>query len=271
MKAPGPLDGVDEIQGPVVSQGVLESLAREGFVVLPGLLGRTEVERLRTDLLAVLDGVELGEDSFAGPATRRHHHPFSVTRALDALAIHPVVSSVLDHTLGPIRQFGMTVVTSIEGAQRPQGLHYDAGVYPLGAADHEVMVNTIWALDDFTIANGATRVVLGSHRWPRARRPSPGEAVAIEMALGSVLIYSGRLWHGSGEHHGQGRRLGVILEYIDARLRPAENHTLSVPPGLVATLPEVLRQLLGYNQPSSYFGFVAGMSPEQWLQLHHRA
>lgn len=167
--------------------------------------------------MAVLDGAELGGDSFAGPATRRHHHPLSATRALDGLATHPVVSSVLDHCLGPARQFGMTVVTSIESAQPPQGLHYDAGIYPLGDLNREVMVNTIWALDDFTIANGATRVVPGSHRWP-ARRPSTGEAVAIEMSPGSVLIYSGKLWHGSGEHHGQGRRLGVILEYIDARL-----------------------------------------------------
>jgi ectoine hydroxylase-related dioxygenase (phytanoyl-CoA dioxygenase family) len=57
------------------------------------------------------------------------------------------------------------------------------------------MVTTIWALDDFTEANGATRVVPGSHQEPGAR-PDPAETVPVEMAAGSVLIFSGRLWHG---------------------------------------------------------------------------
>ena len=44
-----------------------------------------------------------------------------------------------------------------------QVLHHDDGIYPLLRPHPEVVLNTMWALDDFTEANGATRIVAGSH------------------------------------------------------------------------------------------------------------
>jgi ectoine hydroxylase-related dioxygenase (phytanoyl-CoA dioxygenase family) len=59
------------------------------------------------------------------------------------------------------------------------------------------MLTAIWALDDFTAENGATLVVPGSHR-NRHGKPARGEAVPMEMLAGSVMLFSGRLWHGAG-------------------------------------------------------------------------
>jgi len=52
-------------------------------------------------------------------------------------------------------------------------LHRDQSVYPLPPDFPPVVVNTMWALDDFTEANGATRLVPGSHRWGER---TPGRA-----------------------------------------------------------------------------------------------
>ena len=44
-------------------------------------------------------------------------------------------------------------------------LHPDDAIYPVPRPHAELVVNVMWPLEDFTEANGATRVVPGSHRW----------------------------------------------------------------------------------------------------------
>lgn len=130
--------------------------------------------------------------------------------------------------------------------------------------DRDVMITALWALDDFTAANGATRVVPGSHRR-LAGKPSSGEAVPVEMPAGSVLLFAGRLYHGAGANRTGRPRLGVVLEYAAPWLRPVEAHTLSVDPAEVRRLPQRLQELLGFNQASPYLGFVNGRHPREWL------
>jgi ectoine hydroxylase-related dioxygenase (phytanoyl-CoA dioxygenase family) len=126
------------------------------------------------------------------------------------------------------------------------------------------MVTAIWALDDFTAANGGTLVVPGSHRHARGK-PAASEAVAVEMPAGSVLIFSGRLWHGGGANTSTRPRLGVVIDYAQPWLHPCEAHTLSADPAQVRLLPQRLQELLGFNQPTPYLGFVNGEHPRDWL------
>src|SRR5262249_23722521 len=46
-----------------------------------------------------------------------------------------------------------------------QGLHAD---WPRVAGDPNNVLTALWMIDDFTIQNGATRVVPGTHRLPHA-------------------------------------------------------------------------------------------------------
>ena len=65
-------------------------------------------------------------------------------------------------------------------------------------------VSTIWAYDDFTEDNGATEVVPGSHHWVDGREPSPEEAVKVIMPAGSVIVFSGNLYHRGGANNSDG-------------------------------------------------------------------
>src|SRR5436305_1434995 len=56
-----------------------------------------------------------------------------------------------------------------------QSLHRDMPFVP----STPLSVNVVWMLDDFTEANGATRVVPGSHRRPEG--PEPGRVYAEEV------------------------------------------------------------------------------------------
>ena len=59
--------------------------------------------------------------------------------------------------------------------------------------------NSMWALTDFTEANGATRIIPGSHLADHS--PDYGsryDSIPAEMPKGSVLVWHGSLWHGGG-------------------------------------------------------------------------
>jgi ectoine hydroxylase-related dioxygenase (phytanoyl-CoA dioxygenase family) len=121
-------------------------------------------------------------------------------------------------------------------------------------------------LDEFTIENGATRFVPGSHAWEPGRAPAATDEVATAvLAPGSVMFYLGSLWHGGGANQTSQPRLGVILEYAAGWLRQQENHCLAVPRDVVRQLPERLQELLGYNIYPPFVGYVDGVHPRKVL------
>jgi ectoine hydroxylase-related dioxygenase (phytanoyl-CoA dioxygenase family) len=243
---------------------VVDGLDQEGYCIVEGLLTEDEVAAARASLVTALAATPHGRNDFEGFTTRRVYALFAKTRAFDQPAIHPLVLGVLDRVLG---HYQLSAPTGIEigPGEKAQVLHRDEGVYPLPADFHDVVLNTMWALDDFTAANGATRLVPRSHRW-RARVPGPDdEVVSAVMPAGSVAFYVGKIWHGGGANTTDRPRLGVILEYVVAWLRAQENHLLAVPRETVVDLPERLQELLGYNIYPPFLGYVDGRHPRRYI------
>lgn len=245
---------------------VLHRLDADGYAIIEGLIAPEEARRIRTELTELLAATPRGRNSFEGLRTRRVYALFAKTRSFDSAATHPLVLGVLDRVLGHY-QFSAPVAIDIGPGEAAQSLHRDDGVYPLPQPHSDVVVNTMWALDDFTAANGATRLVPGSHRW-RERRPDDStQTVTAEMPAGAMMFYVGSVWHGGGANTTDRPRLGVILEYVAAWLRPQENHILAVPHEIARTLPERLQELLGYNIYPPFLGYVDGRHPRRLLDI----
>lgn len=138
--------------------------------------------------------------------------------------------------------------------------------FELPTVGDQKMINCMWAVDDFTAANGATLLAPGSHKWARDRRPEPHEIVVGEMAAGSVLIYFGSLIHGGGANRTDRPRTGLVLSYCLGWLRQAENHYLALPRDLVAAFPERLQRLVGYFVHKPNLGALEGRDPIELLQ-----
>jgi ectoine hydroxylase-related dioxygenase (phytanoyl-CoA dioxygenase family) len=159
----------------------------------------------------------------------------------------------------------MLFLTSVDPGEVPQMPHFDAGIYPLGRTI-EAETNVVWALDEFTEDNGATRVARGSHRWDASRHPEPDELESVEMPAGSALVYSGNLWHAAGENRSERSRRALISEHVLPWLRPADNHLLDIPIDELSALPIELLRIAGLAPASDYLGFVGGRHPEEWLR-----
>lgn len=245
-------------------EDVITEIAERGYATIPDAISLQAAARARTALDDLLASTPRGRDDFEGRRTRRVYALFAKTRALDDLAIHPEVLAVLDRVLGHY-QLSAPAGISIGPHEAAQPLHPDDAIYPLPRPHPEIVVNVMWPLQDFTEANGATRIIPGSHHWGDERPAPDAETVTIEMAPGTALLYSGSVWHGGGANHTDGDRLGVVLHYAASWLRPVENHVLAVPPEQARTLPVRLQELLGYNIHPPFIGYVDGRHPRTLL------
>jgi ectoine hydroxylase-related dioxygenase (phytanoyl-CoA dioxygenase family) len=250
---------------------IVDALERDGYAIAEGVVDAAPLERMRAELTGILEATPTGRNEFEGFATKRIYRLFGKTRAFDEWAIHPVLQGVLDVVIGPCLLSAPTGI-QIGPGEPAQALHHDDSIYPLPEPHGEVVLNTMWAVDDFTEANGATRFVAGSHRWAPGRHPRPDDPIVrAEMPAGSVAFYTGSIRHGGGANRTAVPRLGVILEYVAGWLRPQENHVIGIPPELVATLPARLQELLGYDIYPPFLGYVDGRHPRRFLPAADRA
>jgi ectoine hydroxylase-related dioxygenase (phytanoyl-CoA dioxygenase family) len=123
----------------------------------------------------------------------------------------------------------------------------------------------MWALTDFTEANGATRLVPGSHLKQNPDYGGAYETIAAEMPKGSVLIWDGALWHGGGANKTGERRTGIAMNYCAGFIRQQENQQLGVPPETARGFAPRLQELMGYGVYRGLIGHIDKRSPAQLL------
>jgi ectoine hydroxylase-related dioxygenase (phytanoyl-CoA dioxygenase family) len=245
--------------------GVLASLDRDGYAIVEGILDPEETARIRAELARLLASIPTGRNDFEGWRTRRIYSIFAKTRALDGAATHPLVLGALDRVLGEHYQLSGPTGIEIGPGEVAQVLHRDEGIYPVPQPHSELVANVMWAFDDFTEANGATRIVPGSHAGALEAPGPTTTTVPAEMPAGSAMIYLGSVWHGGGANQTDRTRLGVAIEYVTGWLRPQETQLLAVRPDLARTLSPRLQELLGYDVYPPFVGYVDGRHPRRML------
>jgi ectoine hydroxylase-related dioxygenase (phytanoyl-CoA dioxygenase family) len=219
-----------------------------GRQIIEGLLAPEEVAAMRAALQPLLDAADFGTNSFVGRRTKRVFGLPAKTRALDGALTHRRVLDELEPLLGPML-LSTTVAVEIHPGETAQTLHTDASAWPVPPGGPEFVANAIWALDDFTEENGATRFEDG----------------VATMPAGSVLLYAGTVPHGGGANVSDRPRLAVIVGYTAAWLRQQESFTLTCPPELARTVPAPLQALLGYGLYPPFVGHVDGRDPKDLL------
>ena len=239
---------------------VAAAIAADGCAVIDRLADPDQMARTLEEMGPYLDAVAPGPDDFAGHLTRRVGGLVARSEAARSFVGHRVVLDVVDRVLSHATnyQLHLTQIIAIGPGQPAQAIHRDQWAFDFFQfpAGYEVQCNTIWAMDDFTEENGATRVVVGSnHREDRLELP-PDETEPAEMDAGSVLLYTGSLYHGGGENRSDDVRRGMNVTYNLAWLRQEENQYLTVPREVAATLDDDLLRLIGYQRGAYALGYV---------------
>lgn len=267
---PTPPAELPRLRPDAAPEAVLALLRSHGAVVIEGLAGAERLARLREQLGPWFASAERCEGPFFGRRTRRFGSvlakaPESAGLVLDPLALGPIESLLTDEGACDAIELNLTQAIAIEPGEDAQLLHRDESLWPV-ELPFERMANVMWTLDDFTAENGATRLIPGSHLWPRGRVPQAGEAVAAIAPAGSAILWVGGVLHGGGANRSAAPRRGVVVSYRLGWLAPAERLQLVTPRALAAAMPERLQQLLGYQLHRPNLGWIEGQDPIRWLR-----
>jgi len=92
------------------------------------------------------------------------------------------------------------------------------------------------ALDDSNRDNGCTFVVPGSHQYNVYAREENNKVVDVDIKVGDLLIYDGRLWHGAHGNLSGKRRLNYFFGYARWHCRPTYAFETFLPPEKLANL-----------------------------------
>ncbi|MFT7599680.1 MAG: ectoine hydroxylase-related dioxygenase (phytanoyl-CoA dioxygenase family) [Acidimicrobiales bacterium] len=238
---------------------VLRAIAQDGAAILTNVLDTAALTALNDELEPFIAATPFGRDDFTGRRTSRTGALVARCIASRDIVIHPTVVELATQFLEPFTnkiQLHLTQVIRLQTGQGKQPLHRDrlawGGYIPRSI---EPQFNTMWALDDFTDENGATRVVPGSHLWDDDRRPTDAEKTQAQMPAGSVLLYTGSVIHGGGENRSLNDRAGMNITYCLGWLRTEENQYLSCPPDIAKDLDPELQELMGYTMGNYALGY----------------
>jgi ectoine hydroxylase-related dioxygenase (phytanoyl-CoA dioxygenase family) len=162
-------------------------------------------------------------------------------------------------------RIGSSTAIEIQPGEVNQVLHRDDDFYPIRIPGVEFQIAAMWALDDFTLENGATRVVPGSQGLRESREVKCTDIIQAEMPKGSVLFYLGSTLHGGGANRTQAPRSGLITTYSLGWLRQEENQYLTIPREVADSYPEEIRRLMGYQSHGENLGVYPGDPDGHWF------
>lgn len=222
-----------------------------GWVIFEKAVSDNLVEEMKGDVLKWIDicekfQVERGlNESGDGTAHQTVGGNDSLDRFYDMHLFHDYISRYFDD-----KPYILCCSTPTAGySHKPnylQRVHRDIGTYIHG---FKARLNMIVMLDDFTVENGATQILPGSHR--REEKPSDEEfeanCVPILGPAGSVVFFNSYLWHRGGKNYTSGTRVALTTGFTRPFIKPQMDYARMLGEEYGKNLSPKTRQLLGYN------------------------
>jgi hypothetical protein len=236
------------------------ALLADGVVIVERAVSEDLMDQVIEETRPHLEATAVGTDGFSGRNTRRCGSLVARSSTSHRLIQHPTVLGLCDRTLGinsTTYQLHLTQIIDIGPGEPAQMLHrdqwaWDQFPFPSG---FEVEISTIWATTDFTEENGATRVIPGSTKYADSHPVRHSDTVGAVMPKGSVVVYTGSVFHGGGANTSNTRRAGINIDYCLGWLRQEENQYLACPPDVAKELPDDLVRLIGYSRAAYALGY----------------
>jgi ectoine hydroxylase-related dioxygenase (phytanoyl-CoA dioxygenase family) len=239
-----------------VTAGLLTAAERarldaDGFLPLPAILPQQQLQVIRQRLaeLSAAEGDRAGLEVHQEEGTDRVADLVNKDPVFEVCFTSPRVLAAVAHVLGDFTLSSLNSRAALPGAGH-QRLHTD-WAEPVPPGDYQVC-NSIWLIDEFTPANGPTRVIPGSHRSEQLPgqvladpwAPHPDEVKVLGSA-GTVVIFNAHMWHG-GTLNSTGRPRRALHAYFCRRGRKQQlDQRAYARPETLARLGPAAQHILG--------------------------
>lgn len=223
-----------------------------GYLVLPGFVPPRMLAELRERVEALWEqeGSEAGSEFRYESGVRRLANLVDKGAIFAELVSMPKILECIEHVIGPACKLSSLNARSTNpnnGESQPW--HVDAGAI----ADERGywVCNSVWMLDDFTVENGATRMIPRSHTWRRLpdagnTGPLEGEELVTGEA-GTVVIMNAHMWHG-GTANRTDRCRRALHAFYTRNDKPQQQYQKALlRPETVAALTPQQRRLLAID------------------------
>jgi ectoine hydroxylase-related dioxygenase (phytanoyl-CoA dioxygenase family) len=257
---------------PMVSvEESVRQIAEQGYTIIEDAIEPDLIDALSDDLARLeleLD-VKPASNAFEGAHTVRIYNLLARSALYQQVPVHPAVLPIIEGVLDAGCLVSSLSSIAIDPGETAQPIHADDQLIPLPKPHPPLVCNSMWALTDFTEANGATRIMPGTHL--AASSPdfvTAYDSIPAEMPRGSVLIWHGSLWHGGGANATDTRRTGIAMNYCAGFIRQQENQQLGIPRAVAVTFEPRLRELVGYGIYNGLMGHIDKHQPSELLGEH---
>ncbi|HZM20576.1 MAG TPA: phytanoyl-CoA dioxygenase family protein [Anaerolineales bacterium] len=234
-----------------------KQLDEQGYLIFKGLLPPDQIELLRTKVeeLWGTEGEKAGEENYIEPGVRRLANLANKGDIFREIYSHPQVLEVIEAVMGSEIRASMVNARDVPphtGARMPfhmdsdKGRHRDEKGFSAATA--------IWMLDPFTVENGATAFVPGSHLIGKSPKQvltdlnaSHPDEIVLEGEAGDVLVFNGHCWHAGRPNLTEGHRRALLVHYLRADVPRPENRRQYLNRERAAELSSGERELLGLD------------------------
>ncbi|MDB3976535.1 phytanoyl-CoA dioxygenase family protein [Gammaproteobacteria bacterium] len=174
-----------------------------------------------------------------------------------------LIENFLNETLGTGWICHSFLANGAEKGYYPQVLHLDQSpLSPWITEEAPALVNTLYIPQDVNEENGGTLIIPGSHKNiikagsnGKIRKLPP--AINLEARAGTVMLFDGRLLHGTGVNHTNKIRFVAAMSNVKSWMRSQENWVISVDPEIIKNASPKLLHRMGM-QAVTYGGTIEG-------------
>jgi ectoine hydroxylase-related dioxygenase (phytanoyl-CoA dioxygenase family) len=172
--------------------------------------------------------------------------------AFAPLLEHPLVLDVVDAELGRDAVLLDVSINHVGPGTGGGGWHVDSPMthMPEPYPAFTLSLQSVWMLDDFAAANGATHVGRGSHLSLRGAPRGQGaldDEVVLEGPAGSLAIWYSQTWHRHGTNVTGDPRCGLIVQYGRSWVKPFVDLHTPLTAEAAARFSPRLRYMMGCN------------------------
>ena len=237
----------------------LKNLDIQGHLIIEDALSTDQVTELKEQSLelAANEREDSGKYVYLDEKSQRVWNLINKGKIFEEVIQHPDVMHGMEHLLDADFVLSSFTVNRIGPGSPAGGLHID---YPLSAMPtpiptFAISANSVFFLDDFTIENGGTFVIPGSHRWGfgPSHRPDfqPQGKIQATGPAGTIMLVHGHIWHGSAPNQTDADRVGLLGFFCRSFMKPQQDQLKLVDQEIIDNAEPQMRRLLGLDcQPN---------------------